>query len=39
MDLEKPSISTDPITPVSLPRGYGGTGILWSKEINTLSIP
>lgn len=39
MDLEKPSISTDPITPVSLPRGYGGTGILWGKEINNIVNP
>ena len=31
--------SKDPITPVSLPRGYGGTGILWCKEINNIVNP
>ncbi|CAG2237976.1 unnamed protein product [Mytilus edulis] len=26
----------DPITPVQMPRGYGGVGILWRKEMDSL---
>ena len=28
--------SGDPITPVQMPRGYGGIGILWKKDIDHL---
>ena len=28
--------STDPIMPVQMPRGYGGVGILWKKDIDHL---
>ena len=28
--------SGDPITPVQMPRGYGGIGILWKKDIDQI---
>ena len=28
--------SDDPILPVQMPRGYGGVGILWKKDIDHL---
>ncbi|CAC5418944.1 unnamed protein product [Mytilus coruscus] len=29
----------DPISPTNLPRGYGGTGILWRKDLNNFINP
>jgi hypothetical protein len=26
----------DPLQPIQMPRGYGGTGILWKKELDHL---
>jgi len=26
----------DPLHPIQMPRGYGGTGILWKKELDHL---
>ena len=31
--------SNDPITPLRMPRGYGGTAILWRKDIDTIVTP
>jgi hypothetical protein len=30
--------SNDPITPLRMPRGYGGTAILWRKDIDTVCL-
>jgi hypothetical protein len=27
---------SDPLQPIQMPRGYGGTGILWKKELDHL---
>jgi hypothetical protein len=31
--------SNDPITPLRMPRGYGGTAILWRIDIDTIVTP
>lgn len=31
--------SNDPIAPVQIPRGYGGTAILWKKKLNLIVTP
>jgi hypothetical protein len=31
--------SNDPITPLRMPSGYGGTAILWRKDIDTIVTP
>jgi hypothetical protein len=27
---------SDPLQPIQMPRGYGGTGVLWKKELDHL---
>lgn len=31
--------SSDPIPPTKMPRGYGGTAIMWKKEIDSIVTP
>jgi hypothetical protein len=31
--------SIDPIPPIQMPRGYGGTAILWKKELDSFITP
>jgi hypothetical protein len=31
--------STDPIPPIQIPSGYGGTAILWKKELDSFITP
>ena len=33
------NIDGDPVLPVQMPRGYGGTAVLWQKKIDHLITP